>query len=165
MESMLWKLLLDITAQLAQTEPRLPDASHIATDGQDFAMVGECDTCSEADAVWALGATISKLSSGHPVFGGKGKRYQQQHPHVQLPSLRQEHDALTPVVHACMQATPQSRPSLRQLHDMARQGYDRCLANERIRAQQGEWFAPAPKMSDLDSAEWPEAMTPTATNT
>ena len=166
MECMLWKLLLDCTSQLIQIGPCLLDANHIATDGLEFYIVGETETCSEVDAVWALGATISQLSSGHPVFGGKGKRYQEQHPFVQLPSLRQEHDGLTEVVRSCLQATTKRRPSLNELREHAKRGYEESQIQQPILTVHAEGgHQPLELANDYSDGQWPEEMIPITSNT
>ncbi len=152
MEIAIWKMLRDIckivevkgqrSKVIGENSCLSPGAIQI--DGEEFRIIdvpltseelekflapetGEKSLDSEAALVWCIGALACYMSSGHYVFGGRGGEYQRRHPAVGLPVLRKEHEALTNIVHRCMQYHPTERISLSELKMLSEPGYQRCL--------------------------------------
>ena len=86
--------------------------------GSKTAKSDQSHPLSSAALVWTVGALLCYCSSGRYVFGGKGGKYQLNHPDVLLPPLRKEHESLVDVVHACMLANPDKRITIAQLKDI-----------------------------------------------
>ncbi|MBR5102186.1 MAG: hypothetical protein IK092_03605 [Muribaculaceae bacterium] len=155
-ESAMWQMLCDVAQMMVNNRPVEVTPSSIIIDEGHFAADAQ-EEFSEADAVWSLGAVVSYMSSGHKVFGGKGKQYQESHPGVALPLLRREHEALTPLVHACLQADVEKRISLKQLVERAKAGLDDCLRRESVRIELPVVDDESGSHDALD-AVWPEEM-------
>jgi serine/threonine protein kinase len=87
----------------------------------------------ESGFVWSLGALTCYASSGHYVFGGRGGVYQYNHPEVELPTLRKEHFALTPIVKRCLCYSPSQRISINELHTIAIKGLESINQLSRVK--------------------------------
>lgn len=161
LESTLWRVMLDVCTSMADRAYVWIDPHHVIIDNDAFCISPEARPCSEGDAIWSLGATISYLSSGHPLFGGKGKAYQDKHPKVQLPVMRKEHEAMTSIIHSCLDADPQKRPSIALLKKDAENGHEDAIRRESVRTEVAESTS---KKQDTSSEKvtlaeaWPEKM-------
>ena len=167
-ETMLWKLLADLSDELQRALPEgclTPD--DVTLDGEDFHVApqgqktpsafcppegGGCHN--EAALVWSLGALVCYASSGHCIFGGQGGRYQRSHPTVALPALRKEHAALTPLVRRCLCYSPGQRISLKTLHEQALQGLR--TAQQQARMAQRKSSLSAAEDPDVADHVWPD---------
>lgn len=164
-ESTLWRILCDITSNrefnITPTHYPLIRSNNLLICNESFEIASQTQLCSESDAIWHIGALISYLSSGHPIFGGKGKEFHDKHPSIQLPSLRKEHSALTPIVHSCLNANESQRISFAELKKQALIGYNDCIKREKIRIE-------LPQKQSTTSIShnemWPEAMIPQTSN-
>lgn len=172
-EAVLWKMLFDLTKELLDKTPSLwkvltPNA--VTTEGEDFHLTDNdiselakkfyppegIENLDEAGVIWSMGALICYASSGHYIFGGRGGAYQRNHPHVELPTLRKIHSSLTPIVQRCLCYSPSQRISLKELFDLAAQGFDNCEKKARIRVAHpisGTIATP-----DIPDDTWPEKM-------
>lgn len=164
-ESTLWRILCDITTDKAfqQSSSLYPliEPKNIIINNDSFSISSHAQQCNESDAIWHIGALISYLSSGHPIFGGKGKKYHENHPMTQLPSLRKEHYALTPIVHACLNADKSKQISIEELRKQSLIGYNDSLDREKTRIEQPQKQA-LTKISLNET--WPEEMCPSSIN-
>ena len=156
LESTLWKMLCDLSQRMLDEGPSEVDSSSVLIDGESFVIAPDAPKCDEAEAVWNIGALVSCVSSGHTVFGGKGKVYQEKHPNVELPMMRREHESITAVVHRCMQASPSKRISLEELMQESAKGLAECKKREGVRvvlASEESFVNP-----DSSASSWPEEM-------
>ena len=174
MEEVLWKALSDISGVMLSIDgERIHFAmpSNIIIEGEKFSfktnenvdttpefLPPESDSpiASRPGAVWSLGALICYMSSGHYIFGGRGGKYQQAHPQVDLPILRKEHSRLTPIVQQCLCFTPSQRISLKELHAKALAGFEACKNKKRVKIEETP-EAPAENLSLCDVI-WPEQL-------
>ena len=135
-EQALWKLLADLTCDSSKWMIPAPELILVDGDGFRFDKEGTreqatvfyppegCNNYTEAGFVWSLGALVCYASSGHYVFGGRGGAYQHEKPDVDLPTLRKEHSALTPIVKRCLCYSPSDRINLKELRDLAVKGLE-----------------------------------------
>jgi hypothetical protein len=161
-EKTIWTLLKALATQLESQGPARIEAQDVTLGDDDITIVGKPTPCSEADAVWSLGALANYLSSGHPVFGGKGPAYQAAHPTVPLPVLRRDHSTLTPTVQDCLRHETDNRISLHEITQRA----DSALAKKETPIKPtgapSADQAAAPLPDPLKEA-WPEAFRHLAT--
>lgn len=169
-EVAVWKMLADV-GSLLQSEARgyvlSPDT--IGVDGEAFMLEGGEEPSAaflapeqqageeptEAQMVWALGATAYFAATGHVVFGGHGGSYQRRHPQVPLPALPKAYQALTPLVRQCLCCQPSERISLPELTEQARKGLYACMQKPRTKAT----TATKPAETAEEAAQpWPEEM-------
>jgi hypothetical protein len=172
-ETALWKLLADVSAALLvqpAENPLLVTPSRVVVEGDTFLWDVAADGAvapeflppegggrgDEAALVWSLGAVACYASSGHVLFGGRGGAYQRSHPQVELPVLRKDHAALTPLVRRCLCYNPSQRISLSTLCTAAQEGWERSLHQERRLRQQPAGMPAVP--ADRADALWPEKM-------
>lgn len=172
-ERALWKLLVDLSADNTKDgvkEWKVLMPGLVIVDGEDF-RIGEIsssnpdpeffppegvDNYGESGFVWSLGALICYASSGHYVFGGQGGVYQRSHPQVELPTLKKEFSALSPVVKRCLCYTPSQRVSIKELHTIAIKGLD---TNEKKgRVKRAKELSGTIIPSDSQDDIWPEKM-------
>lgn len=172
-ESILWKMVLDLSKDLYVHTPRVwrvltPDI--VTIDGEDFHITDNdvseqakeffppegIEDLDEAGVVWSLGALVCYASSGHYIFGGRGGIYQCNHPRVELPSLRKVHSSLTPIIQRCLCYSPSQRISLKELHDLSTRGFDSCEKKARIRIEQP--IIGTIITSSIPDDTWPEKM-------
>lgn len=146
-ESALWKLLIDICDEFLQEEMRgwlivTPDSVYIEDntfhiDGTlqdvmpEFIPPEGISEIDEAAVVWSIGAVACFVSSGHYIFGGRGGAYQKKHPKVDLPVLRKDHSALTPLVQRCLCYSPAQRISIKDLKLQALKGLEQSEKQKR----------------------------------
>ena len=140
-EQALWKLLADLTLEQAgSNSPQwaVPVPSNVLLNGDDFCIDTNIsqdklseffppegiNNYGESGFVWSLGALACYASSGHYVFGGRGGAYQHDKPDVELPTLRKDHSALTPIVKRCLCYSPSERISLKELRALAVKGLE-----------------------------------------
>ena len=140
-EQALCKLLVDLASNQIECNPpkwMVPAPEFVMVDGDDFKIDANgvkkqttefyppegSNDYAEASFVWSLGALVCYASSGHYVFGGRGGAYQHDNPDVDLPTLRKEHSALTPIVKRCLCFSPSERISLKELRDLAVKGLE-----------------------------------------
>lgn len=140
-EQTLWKLLVDLSSELLNKElkaPKIIMPEMIVIDGDSFRLSDDVtrnptsEFCPpEGDEhigseglVWSLAALVCYVSSGHFVFGGRGGSYQRNNPKVELPTLKKEHSALTPLVRRCLCYSPSERIGLRELQEVAQKGLE-----------------------------------------
>lgn len=165
LESTIWRALCDVTSHelFNRGNDQLPllNATDLIISNDFFQINDNVQICAAKDAIWHLGALISFLSSGHHIFGGKGKQYHDEHPNLQLPSLRKEHSKLTPILHACLNADESQRISIQELQQIVEIGYKECLNREKIRIK-----CPITQHDKIRSPfdAWPEDMNPTSIN-
>lgn len=172
-ETALWKLLADVCAAVLEQPAEDLQAvmpAHVVVEGETFLWDANAakDTAveflppeggargDEAAVVWSLGALVCYASSGHILFGGRGGAYQRSHPHVELPSLRKDHAALTPLVQRCLCYNPSQRISLKALCEAAQKGWESSRHQER-RILQRPYHATA-VVDDRADDVWPEKM-------
>lgn len=172
-ESVLWKLLADLSSALLDKpvqdrEVLIPEK--VIIDGDNF-MLSQgksldpapefcppegIENYGDEGVVWSLGALVCFASSGHYVFGGRGGVYQRSNPNVELPTLRKEHSALTPIVKRCLCYAAPQRISLTQLHSAAVKGFEVKEQKARVirKKESSEDFVLSEIMDDV----WPEKM-------
>ena len=172
-EQSLWKLLVDLaTDQIERNSPKwiIPAPELVEVDGDGFRIdenrakgqtTAFCPpeggkNYTESGFVWSLGALVCYASSGHYVFGGRGGAYQHDKPDVELPTLRKEHSALTPIVKRCLCYAPSERISLKELRDLAVKGLEsNCQMSRHKRSvESGETVDSSGSIDDV----WPEKM-------
>ena len=146
-EGALWKLLEELSSENAIDNTkgwRVPVPDVVIVDGEDFRM--DCEGTQnqipeffppegmqyygESGFVWSLGALVCYASSGHYIFGGRGGIYQRSD--SELPTLRKEHSALTPLVRKCLCYLPSQRISLKELHALAVKGLESSKQRKRV---------------------------------
>lgn len=169
----LWKLFVDVSHELLNVDSKnfkvlMPEM--VMVDGDAFRLNNETpqnitmefcppegiETYGEEGFVWSLGAIVCYASSGHYVFGGRGGVYQRDHPSVELPTLKKEHVALTPLVKRCLCFTPSQRIRLDELHAIALKGFQSNQLNKRVRRIK-EIEEESVSSTNLDD-RWPEKM-------
>lgn len=167
-EEALWKLVIDIVAEIQEKKLVLwgIDPNMVVIENDDFHLVSKekvmpsfCapeGMSSEAAMAWALGALICYASSGHLIFGGNGSSYQNKHPDVKLPSLQKRHSSLTPLVQRCLVYLPEKRISLEELVIEARKGLELCKKRGRSKSNV-KVEKDRPLISSIDE-RWPEEM-------
>lgn len=172
-EKALWKLLVDLLSeQMGNNPPKwiIPTPTTVLVDGDDFRfetnglqeMTSEfyppegIMNYGESGFVWSLGALVCYASSGHYVFGGRGGAYQNNKPEADLPTLRKEHSALTPIVKRCLCFSPSERISLKELRDLAVKGLESNNQMSRLKRsiESGEMIDSPECVDDV----WPEKM-------
>ena len=172
-EQALWKLLVDLASyQIECNSPKwlIPAPEFVLVDGDGFRIdkngakeqtiefyppEGRNDY-TEASFVWSLGALVCYASSGHYVFGGRGGAYQHDKPDVDLPTLRKEHSALTPIVKRCLRYSPSDRISLKELRELAVKGLESNNQMSRLkRSIESSEMIDSPEYID---DVWPEEM-------
>lgn len=172
-EQSLWKLLVDLVSNQIKCKSSkwiIPAPEFVLVDGDEFRIDKNgtkeqtvefyppegCKDYTEASFVWSLGALVCYASSGHYVFGGRGGAYQYEKPDVDLPTLRKEHSALTPIIKRCLCYSPSERISLKELRDIAVKGLESSNQKNRIKqSNESEEI----KVSSLNINEsWPEKM-------
>jgi len=167
-EEALWKLIIDIVAEIQEKKYVLGgiDSNMVVIENEDFHILPKADVipsfCApegksgEAAMVWSLGALLCYASSGHLIFGGSGSLYQRKHPSVKLPVLQKKHSSLTPLVQQCLTFMPEKRISLNELVIEARKGLELC--KKRVRRKSDVKVEEMhPMFSSLDE-RWPEEM-------
>lgn len=172
-EQALWKLLVDLTSkQIKSNSPKwmIPAPELVVVDGDVFQIdTNESQNQAaefyppegignfgEEGYVWSLGALVCYASSGHYVFGGRGGAYQHNKPDVDLPRLRKEHSALTPIVKRCLCYSPSERISLKELRDLAIKGLESNNQMSRLKRS----IEPSEMIDSLECIDdvWPERM-------
>jgi len=173
-EEALWKLLVDLTSEQVVGNPPnwvVPVPAIVLVDGDDFRIETNSphekvtefyppegiENYGESGYVWSLGALVCYASSGHYVFGGRGGAYQHGKPDAELPTLRKEHSALTPIVKRCLCYAPSQRISLQELGDIAVKGLESNSQKSRVKLSS----KPGKSKGTLECADstWPEGMT------
>lgn len=167
-EEALWKLVIDIAAEIQEKGLVLggisPDMVFI--ENEDFHILPKDDMIpsfcapegkpSEAAMVWSLGALLCYASSGHMIFGGSGSLYQRKHPSVKLPVLQKKHSLLTPLAQQCLTFMPEKRISLNELVIEARKGLEQCKKRARSKSN-AIVEKDHPVTTNIDE-RWPEEM-------
>lgn len=155
-EEAIWRMLDHVSGFLIKESSGFPlNADTIVVDGEQFMVTGSPDDTTMEDMVWALGATAYYAATGHKVFGGHGRSYQQEHPQVSLPVLPKTFQTLTPVIHRCLCYDTSERISMEELKHLAQEGLDTCSQRQRNKAiQTGN---PVKERKNLFD-KWPEEM-------
>lgn len=172
-ESALWKILLDLSKnseERKETDWQIVTPDNVWIEGEDFLIANNeqqvplkefyppegIENLDEAGMVWSLGALVCYASSGHVIFGGRGGAYQRSHPTVELPVLRKEHSALTPLVQKCLDYSPDKRIRLKDIHTAAIEGLKSSKMKKRvvIEADQSE----TKDFISVPNDVWPEEM-------
>ena len=163
-EKTIWTLLKALAMRFESQGPVKIEAKDVTLGDDGIDLNGEPKPCTEAEAVWSLGALANHLSSGHPVFGGKGPAYQAAHPTVPLPVLRREHSTLTPTVQDCLRHETDKRISLHEIIQRADSALakkeDAATIQQASAASTDRSTAPLP---DPLKEAWPEAFRHLAT--
>jgi len=172
-ESALWKILLDLSKDSEDRKDKdwqIVTPDNVWIEGEDFLVANNglqvplkefyppegIENLDEAGMVWSLGALVCYASSGHCIFGGSGGAYQRCHPAVELPVLRKEHCALTPLVQKCLNYSPAKRIRLKDIHTAAIEGLKASKMKKRVVIE-----ADQPETKDLVNVSndvWPEEM-------
>ena len=155
-EEAIWKMLTDISFFLLKEDAGyMINADTIAIADNQFIVIGEKSHTTQADMIWALGATAYYTAAGHEVFGGHGRNYQLEHLHVALPILQKTFQSLTPVIHRCLCYNPSDRISLESLQGLANTGLAACAKHQRINKE------PIKRQTEsvcYQEFKWPEKM-------
>lgn len=169
-EEAIWKMMADVSSFLLKdcnVYTLTPDT--IVIDGNTF-MIEPClDVDSEFLApeqcglqspageqmIWSLGAVIYYMATGHIIFGGHGGKYQREHPAVSLPIMPKSLQALTPIVHKCVDVCPSKRISLEKLNVYARNGLEICSKRQREKQDSSK---AKPAYNEKQGEKWPEKM-------
>lgn len=167
-EEALWKLVIDIAAEIQEKKLVLGgiDPDMVVIENEDFHLMTNDDVMpsfcapegkpSKAAMVWSLGALLCYASSGHLIFGGSGSLYQSKHPDAKLPALQKKHCSLTPLVQRSLVYSPGKRISLDDLVIEARNGLELCKKKIR-RKSNVKPEHDHPVMNSIDE-RWPEEM-------
>lgn len=155
-EEAIWKMLADVSDFLLKEDCGYQISTDtIAVTGNQFMVTGEKNQASREEMVWTLGATAFYAATGHPVFGGHGYSYQQEHPHVALPVLQKSFQALTPVIHQCLCIDAADRISMEQLRRFAEKGLTACSQRQRVKSDPVKELI---KENSHHGEKWPEEM-------
>ena len=155
-EGAIWKMLADVSTFLLNEESGYQlNTDTIMVEGNQFMVMGAKDCCTKADMVWELGGIAYYAATGHVVFGGHGKCYQQNHPKVTLPVMPKSLQALTPVVSACLQYDTANRISMEELCKLSKKGHAECLQRQRTKVA---YAGKTANMHQRQGEKWPEEM-------
>jgi hypothetical protein len=158
-EEAIWKMMADVSdTLLTEDNSLLLTEDSIVVDGEMFTVNSSPTDTHAAEQVWAIGAMAYYMATGHTVFGGHGKNYQQAHPHVTLPAMPKGMQGLTPIMQQCLHPAPKERIGLEQLREKARQGLAVCKARTR-QPLPHDTDRPAEKKYNNQGQRWPEEMT------
>lgn len=159
-ERTLWRVARDVARAMRDTEPRMVSADSIVIDGERFLPADDAALCEEPEAVWLLGEALCVASSGHGIFGGRGRDYQRAHPTVKLPVLQPMHAHLTPLVQKMLCHDAEQRPSLEDVIYEAEEALERLP--ERANRQESDSLPPDLQPPERDDLPWwPDEMTST----
>ena len=170
-EEAIWKMMADVSEILLKDGVKQTLASEsIAIAGTSFFVELQKGVDNEFLApeqktdqapsmeqmVWTLGAIAYYMATGHVVFGGHGGKYQKEHPSVPLPVLPKAQQALTPVLHRCLCATPEERVKMDELNAMVQKGLASC--SRRMREKQESAQSGLNQQNNNQGDKWPEEM-------
>lgn len=169
-EEAIWKMAIDLGQSIKDNgycplspEGVIVDDTSFLTDEnaatQAQFLAPECSdgaSYSPAQQIWTLGALIYYASSGRTLFGGYGGAYQKNHPHVLLPTLRKDHQPLTPLVQQCLAFDPSSRIGIDSMIAEARKGLENCRSTRRPSSRKA--YETLPSTSRQITENWPEEM-------
>ena len=169
-EDAVWKMMADISRYLLKDDSvKMISPESIVVDGNmfmaedapqqtdEFLAPEQADsvTAQKPQLVWQLGAVAYCMATGHVVFGGHGGRYQREHPHVALPVLPKNYQALTQTIQRCLCYDTVERISIEELSATAEKGLAACSSRYREKvSQQG-----GPVLTvNQQRNKWPEEM-------
>lgn len=169
-EDAIWKMMADISKFLLKDDSvKMMNPESIVVDGNMFIAETTSKEMYEFLApeqkdgkntlkpqlVWQLGAVAYYMATGHVIFGGHGSKYQQEHPHVALPKLPKNYQALTRTIQHCLCYNIDERISLKELSAVTEKEWTACLSRHREKvSQQHEPI----QTENQQKGKWPEEM-------
>lgn len=152
-----YRILIDESDLFCLAE--VPETEHQVGFDAPEALKGSAN---EASQVWSLAASVFFIVMGRQIMNGKGGTA--QHERSKLPYMRSEWPELSELIQNCLQFNPILRPSMKDLHTLAKQRHDICIemVKQGPRIQHKASTDPS-ALKAQDQNFWPEAMTPDMT--
>lgn len=129
-----WQIFHDVAASSSNLKTPI-SPQHILMD-EDVFILSEWSESKDPifnapegyEPVWALGASVFYVFLGCHVFqglGGKGQTIS-----APVPTLRRELPELSKLVSRCLDYTPQNRPSMKEILNVASENIERCTKSK-----------------------------------